>query len=136
MSGEEVQLVEVQFFDWIKVYAAKALPTGVMGVKPELRRDYLADSVVASLRAFVLGKKGDSASHTEGVRVPNFPRWVPDWLRRRWTIVREVTVNVEPAVIYPHSTNVPEHFGRPVEVITSKTVQWADGDDSFLVPVR
>lgn len=99
----------------LQVYASEHVPQGVFERAVDVRVpiDSVARSVVASLRGYVLGKQGERIELEKVVAVPRFPRYVPKWLRRRWTAYQTIHAWATPTVTWPEADIPAEWLGEP-----------------------
>lgn len=84
--------------------------------------DTVTDQLVLALEAYVYGRRGDTVSDTKRVSVAKFPRYIPKWLQRRWTRVRELRLDVTPMIVWPDATFAPpERFGGPIRIVSTSS---------------
>jgi hypothetical protein len=63
--------------------------------------DVISGMFAARMTGYIYGKRGLTATDTRTVVVPKFPRWMPEWLRKRWTTERTVRLDCTPMVVFP-----------------------------------
>ncbi len=79
---------------------------------------FLSDMLAVRMTGFIYGKRGLTATDTKTVKVAKFPRWVPRWLRNRWTTERTIRLDCTPMIVFP---DVPHVFpGTPRVVMFDK----------------
>lgn len=101
----------------IEVAGREVVPVGLVLRDPEILVDVMTDSLLIQLRGFVLGERGERATDRREVVVPSFPRWIPKWLRRRWTKVEAVTLSATPLLVWPDATIRTPELGSPVRLV-------------------
>lgn len=127
--------IERVAFDQVMVYAQTRLPRGVQGVDCDVRFDLAADQLVATLTGYVLGQEGQSVTASTVVDVPRFPRWLPKWLRRRWTGRQTVSLDATPVLVWPEAQWTPPEWGRYVEIVRPGSISAFD-DPPLTFPRR
>ncbi len=95
------------------LYSSNVLPAGMaQHANLDVHRAIVGD-LVASLRTFALSDQaGPVERDVHLYDVAEFPRWVPQWLRKRWTKTRHVTLVVEPKYIYPEASVILPELGK------------------------
>lgn len=88
----------------VQVYCQQRLPAGVIwrdGGILESHVDLVTQDLVLGLRAFVLGESGPTLEETHEWIEYRFPRYIPRWLRRRWSKVQTIHLTMKGKIVYP-----------------------------------
>jgi hypothetical protein len=95
-------------------------PTLLHELKADVAEDFIGQSLGTRITGYIYGKRGLTASDEKTVVVPKFPRWLPRWLRNRWTQERTVRLDCTPMILFPE---VPHVFpGTPRVAMFDKSM--------------
>lgn len=105
---EDTLLLELQ-----ALYSSYQLPAGLV----QYAKFDVARTVIGTLHATLMTYAlSDQAGPVEESYVQwsaaRFPRWMPKWLRRRWSSDRTVTLSVTPRYIYPEANVIIPDLGK------------------------
>lgn len=107
--------------DAIKVTSQAEIPTGIHGFDADVAV-LAAERAAVRLTGYVYGRQ-QYGTHAEVVTVPRFPRWIPKWLRRRWTKTEIVGIDYRSSVVWPDARIPVPELGRPVRLLAT-TGSW------------
>ena len=92
----------------VQLYVQQSLPAGLILHGIESQIDLYTRDLVLALRAFALGEEGPRIHEEHEWFEYRFPWYTPQWLRRRRTKRRTITLTFQGKVIYPEQRIVSE----------------------------
>lgn len=106
-------LTEQYVLEKIQIAMQERMAIGLFGRSAECYTDVLCDHLVTRINAYVLGKTGQTATASKTYYEAKLPRWIPRWLRNRWTRRRTFALDATPLLVLPEARWLPPDLGTP-----------------------
>lgn len=116
MGEQEASLAAAREYvvQMIEVRNIVQIPSGLWRFNLETALDFAGRDLILRLTGYVYGERGVEAIEAKSYTRARFPRWLPKWLKRRWSEERTFTLNATPMLLFPDATLAPPALGAPI----------------------